>query len=239
MTELSPDRPGLGAAAESAARRATLLVLADGRMPTGGHAHSGGVEAAVVEGSLADVSDLERFLLGRLHTAGVVAAAFAAATCLALAGDTGADPGIAELDAELDARTPSPAARAASRAQGRTLLRTGRAAWPVPPGPRAPHHPIALGMVCAGAGLAPADAALTAAHLTVTGPSTAATRLLGLDPIAVTAVTARLAGDVAGVARAGERAAGLPPRDLPAHTGIRLEHLAERHRLASPRMFTS
>ncbi|WP_285901743.1 urease accessory UreF family protein, partial [Frankia sp. AiPs1] len=105
-------------------------------MPTGGHAHSGGVEAAVTDGSLASLTDLAAFLLGRLHTAGLVAAAFAAATCHAIAtGGTG----VADLDAELDARTPAPAQRAASRAQGRTLLRAGRAAWPVLAGPRAPH----------------------------------------------------------------------------------------------------
>ncbi len=232
-----PDEPGLVA---QDARRATLLVLVDGRMPTGGHAHSGGVEAAIVDGSLADQADLEVFLLGRLHTAGVVAAAFAAATCHALAVD-GPDPAgtLAGLDAELDARTPSPAARAASRAQGRTLLRAGRAAWPVAPGPRAPHHPIALGMVAAGAGLAPADAALAATHATVTGPATAAIRLIGLDPIAVTAMLARLAGGVAATARAGAASATLPPRELPARTGIRLDLLAEHHRLADVRMFTS
>ncbi len=131
------------------------------------------------DGSLASLADLAAFLLGRLHTAGLVAAAFAAATCQGL--ETGRT-GVVELDDELDARTPSPAQRAASRAQGRTLLRAGRAAWLVPTGPRAPHHPIALGMVAVGAGLSPGDAALAAAHGTVTGPATAATRLIGLGP---------------------------------------------------------
>ncbi|WP_225438350.1 urease accessory protein UreF [Candidatus Frankia nodulisporulans] len=233
-----------------AARLATLLVLVDGRMPAGGHAHSGGVEAAVTDGSLVGLADLEKFLLGRLSTAGVVATAFAAATCHVLSGPHGAAPAsstppaappvtIDGLDAELDARTPSPAQRAASRAQGRTLLRAGRAAWPVPAGPRAPHHPVALGMVAVGAGLRPADAALAAAHLTITGPATAATRLLGLDPLAVTAVLARLADQVAATARLGEAAATLPPAALPARTGLRLDLLAERHQRADLRMFAS
>lgn len=275
MTDVSPTRPA------PRAGRATLLVLVDGRMPTGGHAHSGGVEAAVTDGSLACLADLGPFLLGRLHTTGIVAAAFAAAACHALTtgagtpappagptappSDTVTPPSdtvtppidavtqpvstgaatatgvevITTLDAELDARTPSPAQRAASRAQGRTLLRAGRATWPVLSEPRAPHHPIALGMVAAGAGLTPADAALAAAHTTVTGPATAATRLIGLDPIAVTAVLAGLAGDVESVAEMGAGCATLPARELPARTGIRLDLLAERHRLASLRMFTS
>ncbi len=40
---------------------ATLLTLADSRLPTGGHVHSGGVEEAVTSGLLTDVATvLER-----------------------------------------------------------------------------------------------------------------------------------------------------------------------------------
>ncbi|MYW17818.1 urease accessory protein UreF, partial [Streptomyces sp. SID2955] len=77
--------------------RAALLVLADGRFPAGGHAHSGGAEAAVKAGRITDAAGLEAFCRGRLHTAGLVAASLAAAAAL------GADP--AELDAAADART--------------------------------------------------------------------------------------------------------------------------------------
>jgi len=59
----------------------TLLVLADGRLPSGAHAHSGGVEAALAAGRVHDLPTLESFLLGRTATTGVVSAAFAAATC--------------------------------------------------------------------------------------------------------------------------------------------------------------
>ena len=58
---------------------ATLLVLADGRLPAVGHAHSGGLEAAVAAGRVRDVDGLAGFLRGRLATSGVVAAVFAAA----------------------------------------------------------------------------------------------------------------------------------------------------------------
>ena len=43
---------------------ATLLVLADGRLPAGGHAHSGGLEAAVAAGRVHDLSTVESFLRG-------------------------------------------------------------------------------------------------------------------------------------------------------------------------------
>ncbi|MEV4822228.1 urease accessory UreF family protein [Micromonospora sp. NPDC049274] len=56
-----------------------LLLLADGRFPAGAHAHSGGLEAAVAAGRVTDLASLESFLVGRLTTAGLVGAAFAAA----------------------------------------------------------------------------------------------------------------------------------------------------------------
>ncbi|NEC44731.1 urease accessory protein UreF, partial [Streptomyces sp. SID8016] len=59
--------------------RAALLVLADGRFPAGGHAHSGGAEPAVAEGRVHDADSLADFCRGRLHTAGLTAAALAAA----------------------------------------------------------------------------------------------------------------------------------------------------------------
>ena len=60
---------------------AAALLLADGRLPAGGHAHSGGVEAAVRGGRVIDLGSLVAFLQGRLATAGLVDAALAAATC--------------------------------------------------------------------------------------------------------------------------------------------------------------
>ncbi|MFE5602094.1 urease accessory protein UreF [Streptomyces coelicoflavus] len=61
-------------------------MLADGRFPAGGHAHSGGLEAAVVAGRVSDPGTLESFLRGRVATSGAMAAAFAAAACAAFGG---------------------------------------------------------------------------------------------------------------------------------------------------------
>ncbi|PVE13023.1 urease accessory protein UreF, partial [Streptomyces scopuliridis] len=102
--------------------RAALLVLADGRFPAGGHAHSGGAEPAVRAGRIHDARSLAAFCRGRLHTTGLTAAALAAAA----AG--GLDP--LELDEAADARTPSPALRATARKLGRQLMRAARATWP-------------------------------------------------------------------------------------------------------------
>ncbi|OII69991.1 urease accessory protein UreF [Streptomyces sp. CC77] len=218
--------------------RSALLVLADGRFPAGGHAHSGGAEAAVRAGRLRDAAGLEGFCRGRLHTAGLTAAGLAAAAAL------GHDP--ARLDAAADARTPSPALRAASRRLGRQLLRAARATWPCPAldalagaFPRGAHQPVVLGATARAAGLGPRDAAHCAAYETVSGPATAAVRLLSLDPFHATAVLARLAPDMDAVAlrAAGAAAEGIDA--LPAASAPLLDITAEQHAAWPARLFAS
>ncbi|MGI5149132.1 urease accessory protein UreF [Plantactinospora sp. CA-294935] len=272
---------------------ATLLVLADGRLPAGGHAHSGGLEAAVTSGRLRDLAGLTAFLHGRLAGTGRVAAAFAAAACAAgSADDTAGKPAdgaarfpsepprraggatpidgpdgaarssceppggasdatpidgpdgaagsrIDALDQGMDARTPSPALRRASRAQGRALLRAGRAMWPVDPVIRNPHHPVALGVVAAAAGLSPAEAAVAGAYGTVSGPASAAVRLLGLDPYAVHALLAELAGVCDRLAALAVTGADDPVDRLPADSTPLLEIGAEVHASWEVRLFAS
>ena len=95
---------------------AALLLLADGRFPSGGYAHSGGVEEAVSDGRVRDLATLEAFLRGRLWTVARAEAGIAAAACEeALAGA----PRWRALDEEAAARCPSPALRRASREIGR------------------------------------------------------------------------------------------------------------------------
>ncbi|GIH98537.1 urease accessory protein UreF [Planobispora takensis] len=127
--------------------------------------------------------------------------------------------GWAELDAEADARTASPAQREASRVQGRLLLRTARRIWPAPvldelaeAVPHGAHHPVALGAAAGVTGCTPQEAALAAAYTAVTGPATAAVRLLGLDPVEVHRLLADLAPDLERIAAT---AACLPPIPAP------------------------
>jgi urease accessory protein len=208
---------------------ATLLVLADGRLPAGGHAHSGGLEAAAACGAVHDLGTLGAFLGGRLRTAGSVAASLASA-----AAAEGAD--LTRLELEADARTPSPAQRAASRRQGRQLARAARTAWPGPLWagmPSDPHHPIALGAAARAAGLRPADAALVAASASISCPASAAVRLLGLDPLAVTGLLADLAVEVDRVAAAATTG-GLSALSAPL-----LDIGAELHATWEVRLFAS
>ena len=232
---------------------AALLALADQRLPSGGHVHSGQVEQAIGEGLIRDVATLETFLERRLRSAGLVAAAIAACTTRTIrarpdgaSGEPAPDvpTAIRRLDGETDARTPSPAQRAASRAQGRGLLRTARACWAAPSthlawsdlGPR-PHSPVVLGCAAAAAGLIPDDAALAAAYLAVSAPSTAAQRLLALDPVSVAAVTVRLGDAVEAVAALA--VADVPVDDLPDDSDPLLDLLAERHAAREERLFAS
>ena len=148
----------------------------------------------------------------------------------------------ARLDAEADARTPSPAQREASRRQGRALLRAARAAWPGPwladlnAAPQPPHHAVVLGATAAAAGCSPGEAALIAAYLTVTGPASAAVRLLALDPIEVSAMIARLAG---AIETAAARGAAAETDDLPYPSAPALDLYAEAHARAEVRLFAS
>jgi urease accessory protein len=213
---------------------AALLTLADSRLPAGGHTHSGGVEQAIATGLVHDPSSLAGFLLRRLRTSGAVAAGLASAAC------RGGD--LAALDAEADARTPSPALRAASRQQGRGLVRVGRRAWPSPLWdalPAAPHHPVALGVAAAAGGLRPRDAAAAAAYLSVSGPATAAQRLLAMDPLTVAAVTARLAPEIDAVAATVLDGGNGHFCHLPADTDPLLDLLAEVHAARRDRFFAS
>jgi urease accessory protein len=111
----------------------------------------------------------------------------------------------------------------------------GRRAWPSGAWdalPALPHHPIALGVAAAAAGLGPRDAAQVAAYLSISGPATAAQRLLAMDPLTVAAVTARLAPEIDAVA---DSATG----QLPAATDPLLDLLAEVHAARKDKFFAS
>ncbi|WP_149824027.1 urease accessory protein UreF [Streptomyces tailanensis] len=222
--------------------RAALLVLADGRFPAGGHAHSGGAEAAVKGGLITGSDGLEAFCRGRLHTAGLVSAALAAAAAL------GVDP--VALDAAADARTPSLALRVASRKLGRQLMRAARATWPsreldvvAREFPKGAHQPVVLGVAARVAGLGADDAAYCSAYESVSGPASAVVRLLSLDPFDATGVLARLAPEVdrvvgAAVEAAGEVVVGGVDA-LPAASAPLLEIGAEAHAAWPVRLFAS
>lgn len=220
----------------------SLLLLVDGRLPTGGHAHSGGIEAAIADRRVADVTTLRAYLLGRLESAGLVDAAFAVAAHRELAP-------IGMINDESLARTISPALRRASALQAKGLTRAAHRIWPskelealdelarVTP----VMWPVALGVIARAARLSSSDGALAAAHSSVAGPAWAAIRLLGLDPFSVVAILADIASDVDAVAERAEAAASLAnsPRQLPAAGSPLADITAEQHANWEVRLFVS
>src|SRR6267154_2767566 len=95
-------------------RGLTPLLLADGRFPAGGYAHSGGLEQACDDGLTAD--EVAAYLRARLHA-------------VAAGRETEVD-GLLLLDDEAAARVPSPVLRAVSQRLGSQLLRTASVVWP-------------------------------------------------------------------------------------------------------------
>lgn len=186
-----------------------VMLLADSRFPAGGHAHSQGVEAVVRCGMLTGPGELTDYLVARVRTTGVVAAAQAAA---AARKARESDVDWTYWERSCAARNPSTAQRAAGRAQGAALLRSALIAWPTTAlcelaeaVPR-PHHALALGVACAAAGGSAGQAAALALHQLIGGACSAALRLLGLDPLQVTSIQAGLASKAAQAAESGTRA---------------------------------
>jgi len=206
---------------------AALLLLADGRFPSGGHAYSAGVESAVAHGDVVDIATLDRFLAGRLATTGIVDAAFACRACTGFSE---------ELGREYEARMPSPRARTVSRQLGRQLLRAARQVWPdIVALPDDTHHAIALGCVVSAAGGTPADAVAISIHQLASAVTTAAVRLLGLDPVSAVAVQSNAVARWSCVSDWSSA----EPRDLPASCGTLSEILAEHHGTWSHRLFAA
>ena len=212
------------------------LLLADARTPTGGHAHSGGLEAALADGTAA--GQIPAFMQARLHTVGRVHAALAAT-----AAATATVDGLLELDLEAAARTPAAALRTADRQLGRALLRTGRTLWPGNPlveayaasstlTPRA----VALGALARAGGLEPAGAARLSLYDDAAGVAAAAVKLTALDAARATAWVARLAGEIEMLATA---AASATASSLPSSSTPLLDRRAQLHATSQRRLFAS
>ncbi|MET7802865.1 urease accessory protein UreF, partial [Streptomyces decoyicus] len=193
-------------------------------------------------GRIKDAASLQDFCRGRLHTAGLVAAALAAAAA------AGHDPLV--LDEAADARTPVQALRTTARKLGRQMMRAARATWPsveldqlAADRPQGAHQPVVLGLAARSAGLVPLDAAYAAAYETISGPATATVRLLSLDPFDATAVLARLAPDLDHTAAAATDAAARFAKEgmeaLPAASAPLLDITAQQHAAWPTRLFAS
>ena len=132
----------------------SLLQFADGLFPSGGYAHSFGLESYVQAGEVRDPAGVGAFVHAYLEGAAGPCDAVAVVAALAF-GERGDLDGCLALDETLDAMKPVAEFREASRQMGRQTLRVAatvtdhpmlRAVSELVEAGRTPgHHPLALG----------------------------------------------------------------------------------------------
>lgn len=222
------------------------LLLADGRLPTGGHAHSAGLEPALAAGMPSDrVPD---YVHARLVTVGRVEAA---ATVLSHrwaralepgAGGPEQSGGLANIQDELLARTPSAPLRDASGQLGRGLTRLVARLWPRAPAAAAlqaiagaPQRPVALGVATALAGTDELQAARICLYDDAQSVASAALKLLPVDPIDPVGWLLDATSTLEQVAAEAMQVSGAA--DLPATTAPLVEQWSLSHHLTQRRIF--
>jgi urease accessory protein len=222
------------------------LLLADGRLPTGGHAHSAGLEAALTAGMPgARVPD---YLYARLVTVGRVEAA---ATVLSHRWASEAGHGqagrsderaLAAIQEELLARTPSAPLREASGLLGRGVARLVSRLWPLERATSAllamagsPQRPVALGVATALGGLDEVQAARTCLYDDAQSVASAALKLLPIDPLDPVGWLLATAPTLEEVA--AESTAVSVPADIPAISAPLIEQWSLVHHLTPRRIF--
>lgn len=209
-----------------------LLLLADARLPVGGHTQSGTLEGAVMAGlGAADVpSYLRARLLGATRTE--AGTAVAARHCVVDGGS------LADVDRAWQARTVTPALRAASRTQALSLLRLARGLWPAIDGaglPEAPARATVLGALSGLLGLGSEQVARLVAYDDVQTVCAAALKLLPLDPAVATGWVADALPAVEDVVGA---VAGIKePAEIPAVASPQIEAWAQAHARTTRRLF--
>ena len=214
------------------------MLLADGRLPTGAHTQSAGVEPAFAYGMRMD--QVPDYLTVRLRTVTAVEAAAAAVARYRWGSESDQrTAAMVEVDAAWRVRTLSDVLRKASDSLGRSYLRTAGAVWPLDA--LRGHQdgvwcrPVVLGAAAAEAGLAADELARLVAFEDVQTVIAAALKLQPFDPSrAVTwAVQAepeveRLVGATAGVTTTDQ---------IPAYSAPLIEEWGQRHDHATRRLF--
>ncbi len=217
------------------------MLLADGRLPTGGHAHSsGGLEPALAGGLLQ--SQVPDFIRGRLETVGLVEAAATVVT-RRWAVSEGSAGELEDISRELLARTPSAPLREASIQLGRGLARLASRLWPQHPAvqmlmalPGHPMRPLALGVFTAVSGMDDLQAARSCLYDDAQTVASAALKLLPVDPAEPVEWLLRAAPPtIETVAAAAVAVEGVA--DIPATTGPLVEQWSLEHHARSRRIF--
>lgn len=212
------------------------MLLADARLPTGGHAYSAGVEPAL-RGGL-EPGRVREYMIGRATTCSLVEAG-TAVVARAFA-EAGREPG--PVLAAWAARTPAPALRAASIAQGRGYLRLARTLWPSSPvldvlarTPRPLCRAVVVGTMAVPLGIEPADLARLAVYDDAACAAAALLKLEPRDPAEVTGWI--MAACAAAEPQVTALAALTEPAAIPAAGAPQTEEWAQAHAAMTQRLF--
>ena len=192
-----------------------VLQFADGLFPSGGFAHSFGLETYVQAGAVRDGRDLEAFVVAQLE--GSLGPADAVAAAVAARRATAADlEACITIDEQLDAMKCVPELAAASRQMGRQVARVGAAvaedAWlgslasAVEDGITPGHAAVLFGAVAGRAGASAETAAAAFLYSSVTLLVGAGLRLLPVGQLDGQRVVARVRPRVVALAGGAARA---------------------------------
>ena len=178
------------------------MMLADARLPVGGHVHSAGLEPALVGGM--SPSQVPAYMIGRARTVTLVEAGTAVVARHVSRQDDGEGDvlrtlsaqqlafALARVDGAWAARTPSRAVRDVSRSLARGYMRLAGALWAAHPAvvacglahtqqpSRTLSRPVVLGVIAAAAGL---DAESLVRLVVYDDAQTIAAAMLKLEPL--------------------------------------------------------
>ena len=239
-SKILPREAGEDSLADAAALYRLMAWLSPA-YPVGAFSYSGGIEWAVEAGDIKDAETLRRWLAVMLGEGGGFCDAvfFVHAHRAIAADDDTALRAVAELAA---AFVPSKERFLETTAQGRAFLEATGAAWPCPAlarfaaawsGPVA--LPVAVGVACAGHGIA-CDTALNAfLHALVANWISAGVRLIPLGQSDGQRVLAALEG---AVAAAAARALATPLEEV-GSSALRADLAGMRHESQYTRLFRS
>ncbi|HEY4485301.1 MAG TPA: urease accessory UreF family protein [Nitrospiria bacterium] len=216
----------------------------DAFFPSGGYAHSFGLETAVQEGAIRTGDDLGKYLFhalkeGAARSDGVAVSASHRGSAM---GDL---ESIVDADHTLEALKPCRETREASRRMGRQVFQIGADRFPHPvlreitkwvvedrtPG----HYPVAMGVTLCAAGWPEKQSVSAYLYQSITGAVSAALRLMPLGQREAQEIIHGLLPTAAALA---EGICGRGPQEMTAWTPLH-EIRAMRHARLESRLFRS
>jgi len=214
------------------------ILLADARLPGGGHTQSAGLEAALRAGM--PIDSVPDYLRTRLATVAAVEAGTAVVARAVCAVTPPRPADLTAVEQAWRARVLSPALRSASLQLGRGYARLVARLWPgvgadaltqaLPVG-----RPVAVGVAAHLAGLDAAATSRLVAYDDVQTVCAAALKLHPMDPAAATVWAVQVADEIEALA---QRLATLTtPEDIPALGAVHIEAWAELHAVSPRRLF--